>query len=466
MGESDFQLQIRGFLELLGSAGGIVGIVGVLMLVFIALVSPKFKWVVLCFLMWAASLSFRIPVAARRIPVQFAFPLDQIKAYARPLCVALLLVLSVPALLSWRGWRQRVLSGPVLSLFIFQMLVAFRIAAGGVTDRGVLSLFLYVLIFFVMGWGLNKWLQEWKNARVLVRCIVGMGLIFLLTTCYQLVMGPHEIVHNNRLFGTTANPQQAGMLIGIMLPPACYLLMRRGESRLWKLFVGASIAVSLLFLLWTQSRTGMVIGAVGLLFLFRARVGKMLSIGLIVGIFVLIALQIFSESTEHLSSILTRGDTRTKAWFMWWDQFRHNMAWGVMSEEFGIGESSYLSAAANMGLFVLVPMFIWMGITGWNLIKLQRLRRALGENILMADLVTAGLLALAAGAMFEGYLLGTMTIQVFSIYAYLALMAFIQDRVAVPEMAPAQTQWESGDALDYEPAHTIPPYGQPAPVEI
>src|SRR5439155_211827 len=125
------------------------------------------------------------------------------------------------------------------------------------------------------------------------------------------------------------------------------------------------------------------------------------------------ALMVFTESTMHITDIITRGDTRTRAWMIWWEQFRQNMAWGVMETQFGIGESSYLSAAANMGLFALIPMAAFMGATAWSLIKLQRIRRRLGEHVMMADLITAGLLALAVGAMFEGYLLVTMTMHPF-----------------------------------------------------
>ena len=47
-------------------------------------------------------------------------------------------------------------------------------------------------------------------------------------------------------------------------------------------------------------------------------------------------------------------------------------------------------------------------------------------------------LSLFIGAMFEGYLLGTMTVQVFALYIYLTLATFVQDYVAVSESMQAE----------------------------
>ena len=447
--ETGFQSQWRAFLQLLTSPDGVIGIIAMFMLLVALLISPRVKWPVMMFMLWVATLSFQLRGGAL-IPVQLAWPINIINSQGRPICGALLVALLLPTALSHRGWRRHIVGWPALLLFLFQLMIGFRIAAGGVTDRGVLSMMLYVPIFLVMAVGLGRWLQDWVNARTLVRCIVGAGLLFLGTTCYQLAVGAGEIVHNHRLYGTTANPQQAGMLIAITLPPALYLIMRRGEAKIWRLFLGAVVAVLILFLLWTQSRTSIVVAVVGTVLLFRARLGKFLWVGLLVGIFVYFALMVFTESTMHITDIITRGDTRTRAWMIWWEQFRQNMAWGVMETQFGIGESSYLSAAANMGLFALIPMAAFMGATAWSLIKLQRIRRRLGEHVMMADLITAGLLSLAVGAMFEGYLLGTMTIQVFAVFIYMALMRFILDLVQASDAMQGFAVEPVGEAAEYE----------------
>ena len=103
-----------------------------------------------------------------------------------------------------------------------------------------------------------------------------------------------------------------------------------------------------------------------------------------------------------------------------------------------------------MGLFALIPMAAFMGATAWSLIKLQRIRRRLGEHEIMADLITSGLLSLAVGAIFEGYLLGTMTIQVFAVFIYMALMRFILDLVQASDAMQGFAVEPVGEAAEYE----------------
>jgi hypothetical protein len=76
-------------------------------------------------------------------------------------------------------------------------------------------------------------------------------------------------------------------------------------------------------------------------------------------------------------------------------------------------------------------------------------RRYLGEHVMLADLVTAGLVSLFIGATFEGFLLASLTMPIFVIYMYLALATFLIDAVHVQQQQmmmahdPAMTEWEA-----------------------
>ena len=97
-----------------------------------------------------------------------------------------------------------------------------------------------------------------------------------------------------------------------------------------------------------------------------------------------------------------------------------------------------------MGLFGLVPLGAMVVMAVLGLWRLQRKRHLLGDHTMLADVVTASLVAYAVGAMFEGYLLGTMTYQVFGIYIYFAVMRFLLDAAEVHEATAAQWHAEGG----------------------
>jgi O-antigen ligase len=224
--------------------------------------------------------------------------------------------------------------------------------------------------------------------------------------------------------GATGNPQQAAILIGIALPVAGYFLARPAENKLFRILAGVTAGFLVIFLMWTGSRTGMLMAAVGVALTFRARIGRLVGVGIVVGIFGLMAFQIYSESTMSIGGMFERGNTRSRVWSALWDTFVSSPITGDMSYGYGVGENSYLAAAANNGLLGLVPLGAFLLFTLASFFKLHRARRLLGTEKPFVDLIIGGFAGMLVGAMFEGYLLGTLTYPVFVIYCYLALTAF------------------------------------------
>ena len=68
---------------------------------------------------------------------------------------------------------------------------------------------------------------------------------------------------------------------------------------------------------------------------------------------------------------------------------------------------------------------LYLGYRAAN--RLRRIRLILGQHGMMVDVIAAGLASLAVGAFTEGFLLGTLTLQVYIVYIYLALAAFLID---------------------------------------
>jgi hypothetical protein len=434
---SGFQGQFDAFWEMLGSPVGIIGIIGMLVLMVVLVLSRRSKWGVLTALLFVSTLSFRTEYGSTAV-VHLAFPIEQIRNQGRAICLALLIALLVPLVMRRRGWRRKFLVGGAGMFFLFQLVWTFRTAIAGFGERAILSAIIYVLIFLVVGIGVSLWLEDWADVHRAVRCIGVAGILFLLGTCYQLAINRSAALGNGRLYGISANPQFAGVLIAVSLPPCLYLLARRGESKLWRMALIASVGFLILLLLWTGSRTGVLAAAVGIGLLFRARLGKWVLVGLATAVFVVLALQIYGESAASgMEHVLDTTNTRSAVWHELLHEFQESPLWGQM-DEYDVQENSYLSTAAHAGLFGLAPLLLVILLVSWTLLKLQRLRRHLGEHALVADLVIAGLTSIGVAAIFEGILLGTLTISVFAIYIYLAIAAFLLDAVAAGNLPGAE----------------------------
>jgi hypothetical protein len=121
---------------------------------------------------------------------------------------------------------------------------------------------------------------------------------------------------------------------------------------------------------------------------------------------------------------------------------------GIVYDQPGIRESSYLSVAARLGVVGLAPLglMVYLGFRGIR--TLRRVRPLLGEHVMLADVVAAGVMSLAVGAVSEGFMLGTLTLQVYMIYLYLSLMTFLIDFAA--QSATTQVSYEDSYQTSYE----------------
>jgi hypothetical protein len=107
--------------------------------------------------------------------------------------------------------------------------------------------------------------------------------------------------------------------------------------------------------------------------------------------------------------------------------FAHPLAGVIEGRDIAVSENSYLAVASRVGLLGLVPMMIALVLIGLALFRLQRLRRYLGNDALAADVVTAGIVSLLVGSVFDGYLVGTISFQLFYFQVALAIATFLLD---------------------------------------
>ena len=98
-------------------------------------------------------------------------------------------------------------------------------------------------------------------------------MIFAGTNIVQVVVNRSAAGINGRFSGTAGNPQHAATCIAAILPSVLVLLARKQESKLIRLMLVSTVALLLLLLGMTGSRTGVLMLAVGVIVLFRKRLG-------------------------------------------------------------------------------------------------------------------------------------------------------------------------------------------------
>jgi len=436
-----FTSELNYALNTLTSPVGVVAVLIFLVFLVLSLLNPWVKWVAITLIIWISSVAFFID-ARQQLPVPLAFPLQSIAAQGRPLTTGLLLLLVPAALFAPRGWRRKLIGAPAILLFIFQLVLSARIWISGVPDRAIVSFFIFVLMFLALSLGFGKWLQTWDDVNKLVRCIVCAGAINAIATLYQLAMNRSVALAGHRLMGVNGNPQGLAIACALALPPALYLLGRAAEPKFWRVFSGIVAGFLIMMVLWSGSRTGILMCLVGVTVIFWSRLGRLLAVGIIAGLVALFAIQFYEQSTLTMTELLTRGDTRTQIWRQMIEAFVANPVAGMMESGYGAGENSYLSVAAQMGLIGVIPLMAFLVATFVGFVKIFRWRAWLGSERQFADVVVAGNLSLLVGAVFEGYLMGTLVPSVICLIIYLALMTFVIDA--------AKLNWEQSNLLGAE----------------
>ena len=419
--------QLQSLRELLFSIPGMMAVSVFLLLLVGITVSKPVRWYVVTAMLYFSTLgTFDRPWYDHTLLP----PLQQLRPQSRGLIVGLLAALLIPVMTASRGWRQRLVIGGMAMYLLLELVFSARMALGELGLRGVLSAIIFMLFFLTLGLGLSKWLQTIEDAHAVIRCLAMTGVIFVAVIYIHLMIDPSSMART-RFHGTTSNPQKAAGVAALLLPPMCYLLMQREESKPWKMVLAVSTAILFLLLLWTGSRNGVLMAVVGMGLFFRTRFKKLLVVIVVVGLFALIALQVFEESTRNVERLVSTEDTRSERWSQLIDDFVGSPFIGHISDRPAIQENSYLSAAARLGMLGIVPLVGFMGLTCSALVKLQRSRSLLGEDVMLADLVTAGLVSIMVGSIFEGFLLGTVEFWVPFLYIYLSLLGFQLDAIRV-----------------------------------
>ena len=419
------QFYLDVFLGGLTTPLGVISLLAALVMIAATFGVKSSRWVYLTLALYIATLPL-VDASSTRYTV-LAPILQQLRQFCRPL-IFFFLVLLIPTLVSTEtGWRRRFVYLPLILFFVFQLSIATRMTVYGGWVRGTLSLASYTLVFATLGYAVSRWMQSIEDLHKAMWALSSACGLVVLGTAYQLLVNRSSILMGNRLTGVTSNPQFFGIFIAYTLPITCYLLSR-GTGRKWlKLLLVSQIAVTVVMLMWTGSRTGALSAAIGLSVAFHRRLGRFIVIGIVMFVVVLLVLPYFEGSSEMASRLLWTVNTRESVWQNLIVDFKENLWFGAARDTFESRESTYLVIFAQFGIFGSIPFYLAAGALAFQLLQIQRLRRFLGNDQAVVDTVCGVWAAIAVASAFEAILLGVITFPVLALYVTSAATAFLSD---------------------------------------
>ncbi|UUG68605.1 O-antigen ligase [Halomonas phage YPHTV-1] len=275
----------------------------------------------------------------------------------------------------------------ILFLFIFLNLFSFY---WGEVPLDALNKSLLYLQLGIISWGIYEFSCQRDKLNGLMKAFVLGCSVIALQSIYQfLTVGSDPLITSSRFFIEGYNPNQLGIIWGLGLPMAIYLIIN--GSKIFMLY----IPIATFSILLTGSRTALVIlifafiCSIWLLFKYKIRFRKIFTFSLLgVGAYVLSKLP--QGQLDRLYSIkdqLTGGtlNGRTGIWESGIETFKESPIFGVGSGSFleasvansetGIAYSAhnaYLSVLVENGIIGFMVFIIMLGTMFFNAYKINK----------------------------------------------------------------------------------------------
>lgn len=393
--------------------------------------SKFLPWIIFSLCCFTASLGkFELPFYGAP---PLAFPLEQIRALGRPLTIVLLSLLALLTLKAPSQGEQTDVPKPISYLAIVQGIIFIKTALQGDWMFAMLNAVTLSAVFFVTVKGFALWLHEEKDLYLAVWSLALSGLLFIVVNSFQAVQNLYPLMYvSGRFLGTTNNPNMAALVLSSSIPCFLFFIEDKGTKSWLKFLWLLVLIVAMVFLFLTGSRTGIILAFVAILIFYRQRVWFLIRLCLVIGITLLLLQSLLPQNSVNLTIVqpdtlwdryLMGGNTRTQVWFSLWNDFIDNPIFGkpFQSDRLSLGESSWLTVAATLGIIGLIPMLLF-GVEYLKiLLQLYRLSFQKTKYSLIFNLVFSALFSLLVGSFVEAFLLGTLTFPLFTLLLHISL---------------------------------------------
>jgi hypothetical protein len=297
--------------------------------------------------------------------------------------------------------------------------------------------------------------RDHNNCVRTLRAMMCVSVLWTVCSSIQFMINPRFLVNTQgRFWGMLGNAQQAAMLVAPFAIIAIWLTLHDKSKKLRPLWIGL-IAINLLFLGWTASRTGFVMLVIGASFVLYNRIGKVL-LFLPVAVLLFVALAFLSDELQIRSNLERLTDLQNTRQGVWEAQFRNiaeSPLIGVGWHDTGGSESSWFGGFAGYG----IGMFLLMiGLLVWSMWRCAvlwvRRRRLPKEERPLVDMYISWNAMYFSAATFEGIILGrSSTSQVF-LLMFAGIGVYLAEKTATLADQPTDEY-----ALDPAEYGEIPP---------
>ena len=381
-------------------------------------------------------------------------PLQALRDSSRPLTVIFLFSLCLSAPRTDRGWRMSFVLFATLAFYVFQSMYLLRLLLAGESVRSILGILTDGLLFVGIVYGLGRRIQSQLDVDSILRALSIASALFLACNIMQLGFGYGQAIGQGRFMGVSGNPQLAGFVCAVFVIVNCYSHSRSSLKSWMSYYHAIQIGLLLMLIVWSGSRMSALSVAVGLIFFYRLRIGKILVFGIVSGIVLFIAVSLFPDSLTKVDRFTSGLDTRSAVWAARIDDFKSNPLFGTIGaqndQEVNASESSYLSTAALMGVtgLLLLALTVFSMVT--SAIKCWIHRRCTNFSTESADIVIAGIAMILFASIFEGFFLGILSMAVVFLYLLLTIAAYLLDAASQPEneAEPSDPEDESVETIE------------------
>ncbi len=412
------------------------GLIGILFIPLVLTSHSKFlPWILFGLCCFTASLGkFDLPFSTAP---SLVFPLEQLRTLGRPLTIMLLGLLSLLTLKTKGQGNQIAIPKAFFYLALVQVIILLKTAFQGNWMFALLNAATLGLIFLITIKGFSLWIYNDNDFYLAVWSLALAGFTFIAVNGFQAVQNLYALTYiGGRFLGTTNNPNMAALVLTSSIP--CFLFFIEDNlTRSWlKLLWLLTLTIAMMFLFLTGSRAGVIVAFLAILIFYRQRIWFLIRLCLVIGVILLILQFFFPENSIDLTIFQTDtlweryllgGNTRSQVSLALWNDFINNPLFGksFQGDRLSLGESSWLTVAATLGIIGLIPMLLF-GVEYLKiLVQLYRLSMQKTKYSLAYSLVFSALLSLFIGSFAEAFLLGTLTFPIFTLLLYISLSNYL-----------------------------------------
>jgi hypothetical protein len=275
----------------------------------------------------------------------------------------------------------------------------------------------------------------------LLRTIMWVSVLWAFCSSVQFVINPKYMLSwGGRFYGMLGNAQHAAVMVAPMAVIALWLSMNDTVKRRKILWI-ALIAINMLFLGWTGSRTGGMMFIIGVSVVLYRRLGSAVLLMPLAALmlwglaYLADALSIDSNLARFLSTENTRPSVISSQLHAALESPLLGVGW---RNDFIASENSYFGGLGAYGIGYFLLILCLVGVSMWQCFRFNVQKKWIArEHRPLIDLFTAFNLMFFAGATFEGYLLARSFVPTLMLMVFAAIGLWIRDEIAANQAASA-----------------------------